>query len=480
MTAKRKRKNLLRPKPASRQPLSPPNQPSLNERAFLLVFTAGVIARILVFTYMGYFSNDNHLEVVKYVAEHWLPPYADHFNQAFHPPLYYFLAAAFLHLGDVAAVHSLSLILSIATLALIAHLLRQLVWIDDKIKPWCLGLAALQPQFIMHGLFISNDALAIFFGVLIFYQCRRLQAQPSRFNISLLATSLGLGLLTKATFLVFVLPLTVIIWMIGRQHKWRSSQLTANLGLFLGCALVLGCYKYAENFFIFGNPMISNLDLWDWVRSQRPTWIGPQSLLDINLWQLVRRPIISTATAHSYPLMVYGSFWYAFVPESTFQGNLIAPINRLGSLIYLAALFPTLLMLIGAAKIAGNACFGLSMTAASRPNISERTTFEVVLLLTLVLNVFLILAVGWRSDVWSVFQGRLLFPSYFVLLLVLSRGMEWAQSSSLAKVAAYIFMSALMVMFVTYFAIEFWLASSYPVDPLRSYHMPYTIDMNIR
>jgi 4-amino-4-deoxy-L-arabinose transferase-like glycosyltransferase len=486
MAAKKTRQNPSRLDPSKKK--SPAErsprallQISFNRRAFILVLAMGVIVRVIVFLYMGYFNNDNHLEVIKYVADNWLPARADQFNQAYHPPLYYFLAAPLLHLGNLPAVHALSLILSIATLVLIAILLCQTPWVTDKFRHWCLALAALQPQFIMHGLFISNDALAIFLGVLIFFQCRCLQQKPSRFNACLLGTWLGLGLLTKATFLAFVGPLILFIWMVRRQHRLPRRWLLSELSLFLLFASVLGCYKYAENFFLFGNPVVSNLDLWAWARSQQPTWIGPQSLFDFNLSKLVRNPIISISSAHSYPLMLYGSFWYPLIPESTFHGNLIAPINRLGSLIYIVALCPTLLTGVGAVQMAMAAArFGSEATPIPSADNGDRAVYEGSLLLTLVLNLVLILIVGWRSDVWSVFQGRLLFPSYFVFLLAFNRGMEWAQSSRPMMIATRSLMISLLVLFLTYFVAEIWLAGAYPSNPLRTNHMPYTIDMNAR
>lgn len=459
----------------------PARRSSFSNRALIVVLALGVILRVVVFVYMGYFNNDNHLEVIKYVADNWLPARADQFNQAFHPPLYYYLAASLLQVGMLPAVHALSLILSIATLALIAILLHQTPWVSDKVKPWCLALAALQPQFIMHGLFISNDTLANFFGVLIFFQCRRVQRQPSRFNVCLLGTWLGIGLLTKATFLAFIVPLILFLWMTGRQHRWSRRLLISELGLFVLLASLLGCYKYAENAYFFGNPIISNLDLWSWAQSQQPTWIGVPSLIDFNLTKLVRNPIISISSVHSYPLMIYGSFWYPLIPESTFIGNLLSPFNRLGSLIYLAALGPTLLMCVGAAQMAMAAVrWGAFATPIPSADIRERTVYEGCLLLTLALNLVLILIVGWRSDVWSVFQGRLLFPCYFVFLLAFNRGTEWAQSSRLITSVIRITMGALIGLFLAYFAVEIWLADAYPVNPLRTYHMPYTIDMNAR
>ena len=118
---------------SSDQPLAIPFQAPFNSYPFFFVLAAGILVRIVVFIHMGYLNNDNHLEVIEYVGHHWTPPHAGQFSQAFQPPLYYFIAAVLLRLGNIPAVHGLSLILSIATLLLIAHLLRQLPWINEKI-----------------------------------------------------------------------------------------------------------------------------------------------------------------------------------------------------------------------------------------------------------------------------------------------------------------------------------------------------------
>jgi hypothetical protein len=228
--------------------------------------------------------------------------------------------------------------------------------------------------------------------------------------------------------------------------------------------------------------MVSNLDLWDWMGDQQqPTWLGFQSLFDFNLLKLVHNPVISTSTVHSYPLMIYGSFWYSLIPESTFHGNLVPPFNRLGSMIYLVALCPTILMLVGAARM------GLAAIRLGSPTIPEpgertrdRFVYEGSLLLTLLVNFFLILTAGWRYDVWSIFQGRLLFPSYFVLLLAFNAGMEWAESWRLRKNLIRYLMIVLIALFLAYFIVEVWLATLYPENPLRTDHMPYTISMNAR
>ena len=384
-------------------------------------------------------------------------------------------------LGSLPAVQTLSLILSVTTLVVVALWLSAVPCFSERSRPWCLALAAFHPQFILFSLFISNDTLAIFLGALIFYQSWRLLSTPSQSNCVQLAVLLGLGLLTKAVFSVFVLPLSILVWCACDHPAFARSRKFSRLAWFLSIALIVGCYKYIENLILFGNPLISNLDLSSWAAEQRPTWIGLWSLFDINLLKLVREPIISAATVHSYPLMIYGSFWYALVPESTFLSNLIAPFNRLGSLIYLVALVPTLLTFIGAGRI-GIATLRHLGGNAGAGDFAEgtRTVYESFCLMTLLLNLFLIIFVGWRSDVWSVFQGRLLFPSYCAVLLSLNCGLERAAGSRLLNPLVQGLLSVLIGLFLAYFAVEFWLAGRYPTNPLSAEHMSYTIDMKAR
>jgi 4-amino-4-deoxy-L-arabinose transferase-like glycosyltransferase len=445
---------------------------------FSVLIAAGILLRVLVFAFMGYFNNDNHIVVIEYVSRYWTPPHAAQLNQAYHPPLYYFLAAPFFRLGGLPAVQSLSLLLSIATLLVIAALLRDLSWTKRPLRLACLALAALHPQFLMFGLFISNDSLAIFLGALIFYQCRRVQERGSQGDYVLLGLFLGLGLLTKAVFLVFVLAFAIFVWLDGKRQRLPRAQIVARLAAVLAFAGVLGCYKYLENFLLFGNPTINNLDFAKWIAEQRPTWTGIGSLLDFNILKLVWEPIASASTVHSYPLMLYGTFWYSFLPESTFRSNLLEFFDRIGSLIYLTALWPTVLMLIGAGKIGISASKTSSLTTTVQiASSSDRIIFEATVILTLVLNILLVVSVGWRYDVWSVFQARLIFPAYIGVLIALNSGLEWTESSRFKTNLTRCTFGSLMVLFLAYFITEFWLASTSPTNPLSMEHMPYKIDM---
>jgi len=441
----------------------------LAARRDMLLVVAGLIVRVAAWANMGYLDNDDHLSVVAAVAKTWRPVHADRLEQGFHPPLYYFLAAPFYAMSHAFAVHLLSLALSCATLALIVVLVKRLPWLGAEGRSWSLAFAALHPQFVLFGLFISNDALAIPLGVLAFLQARRLQQAPSTWNHALLGLVVGCGLLTKASFLAFLVPLAAfIVWDGVRRGAPPRTRVTL-AAAFLAIALVLGGYKFVENSVLFGNPMISNLDLAEWPTLQRPTWIGPESIFDFNVAKIVAAPVVSSATAHSYPLMLYASFWYAFIPESSFLGCTMSPYNRIGSALYVFALVPTALTLMGAWWMVRRAPAG-----------DERAIFEATAVATLALNLALVLIAGIRSDVWSVFQGRLLFPSYVAILLALAAGYDVAARRITSLRFTRATMAAVVALFVTYFAAEIHLARTAPFQPLRTPHMAYQIDMQRR
>src|ERR1022692_1511025 len=80
----------------------------------------GIFARILTFWFLNPQNNDNHFRVIEFLVENGrLPLYTEAFA-AFHPPLYYLLAAPFLKVfGTEKAVQFLSLGLSIASLVIL-------------------------------------------------------------------------------------------------------------------------------------------------------------------------------------------------------------------------------------------------------------------------------------------------------------------------------------------------------------------------
>jgi 4-amino-4-deoxy-L-arabinose transferase-like glycosyltransferase len=464
------------PFPARRRSSSETASRPLLELRYLLC--AAVLLRIIVFAFIGVSNNDDHLEVVRYVAQHGQLPRIDQFNQAYHPPLYYLVAAAVLSVsGSVKVVQSISLICSIVALALAWYLIGRLTVANATARFWALTLVSLHPQFVMYTMFISNDPLAIALGLTVLALAYRYFLRPTIGAAVAVAAVLGLGLATKFTFLAFIPAVVGVLFVVSRRHGWSLRKTFASLAVVAIIVAGLGSYKFIDNARVVGSPLASNLDVWPWAESHKPTWTGPMTLFDVNLMKLVRMPTVSEETVHSYPLMLYGSFWYQFFPDSTFRSNTKRGLNVIGSVIYLCAVVPTAVMLIGLVVILWRSAAWMRSGRAWRLDDAEGA-LRLLAVLMLLMNTALILRVGWTHDVYSVFNSRLLFPAYlgFVVCLAVGIGAVADRWSRLHRTNA-VMLRALHGLFVIYVALDIAIAIARPVDPLITHHLPYRIDM---
>jgi 4-amino-4-deoxy-L-arabinose transferase-like glycosyltransferase len=273
----------------------------------------GIGLRILVFPFLSPLDSDyEHLDLVKYVAEHHaLFPLSAN-PLAFHPPRYYMLGAPFYAFtGSAKGVQLLSLLLSILTLLLFCRLLyvENLVS-GEKPRMYAFLLPCFLPGFVVNSLVVSNDTLAAFFGALIVLQVVRFIAAPRNSQLLLLGVLEGLGLLSKAIFLAFLPALLVLVFFARiRQGRsaWNASLAVLAL-LLLSCGL--GSYKFIQNYREAKNPFTSNLDLpLPWVAEQQLSYRGAASFFDVNLLKLIKSPSGSPAIIAAYPLVFYGTFW---------------------------------------------------------------------------------------------------------------------------------------------------------------------------
>src|SRR5207237_396033 len=151
--------------------------------------------------------------------------------------------------GKLTAVHALSLVLSISTLLILAPLVHGLGGRLSS-RALCLMLAAGLPQFAMFCGYISNDTLAIFMGATIAWQVFRCLDKPQPKNHLMLAILLGLGLLTKGTFLVYI-PVLILVLIVKVRRVGaspRNGWLT--LTTFCLCVAVIGGYKFAQSWMV--------------------------------------------------------------------------------------------------------------------------------------------------------------------------------------------------------------------------------------
>src|SRR5215472_14576685 len=170
------------------------------------MLAAGILLRLIVYLFLAPLNNDDHLEVVRYLVEHGRFATLWDTLQAQHPPLYYLLAAPLWKwTGSDKAVQALSLVFSIATLLVLYHIVFRTGMIrETRARLYGFPMVCFLPQFVMFGLYLSNDALAFLLGNLAILQAWRVAKRPDTGRIAGLALLCALGLLTKVTFHAFL------------------------------------------------------------------------------------------------------------------------------------------------------------------------------------------------------------------------------------------------------------------------------------
>ncbi len=429
-----------------------------SDRALL---AAGIVLRIVAFKFLPPFNNDaGHLLTIDYIVQHHALPPVTQNPEAFQPPLYYLIAAAFYSVvRNFKFVQLFSLELSVLTLLLFHRLIyREELIAGHEARRCAFFLVCFLPEFVLFGLYVTNDTLAIFLGVLVVLQALRFIAQPNNSQLVLLAVVLGAGLLTKATFLAFAPVLFCLVMFIRarRGQAWLKTLPAAIVFLVLSCGL--GSYGFIRNYSEVKNPFASNLNLgYSWVAKAERSYHGPSSFFDFNLLKLLSSPTVTPATRGAYPVMLYGTFWYRYIPEPNFAGSRRAPSEYLGLLIYLFALIPSLAFLVGLVVwLKGLPRFLFRCDPLGKKD-QQRLASSVSVCLLLA-NLGLIVAVALRYPVWVLWQGRLLFPAFFGFLVLFDEGIGALSGRRTLRAAFRISLAALAVCFLVYFASEIYLA----------------------
>jgi 4-amino-4-deoxy-L-arabinose transferase-like glycosyltransferase len=421
-------------------------------------FLAGVVLRLFVFLFQDPFNNDYHFQVIDWIHKNGTIPIATQLSQAYHPPLYYVLAQLF-YGGDFSmpglkVLQLFSLLTSLLTFVVFTLMINRFIE-SERVRRSATLLAACLPQLIMFGNFVSNDSLANLIGALLFLQAYLYVEKPNPARKVGLAVILGLGLLTKGTFLAFipvVLGLVIVVEWRSRK-RWTAVVLSALLVAALG--LGIGAYKYVESYRHFGDPFIHNADplvqkatKWNWAAAQKHTFTGLGSVFDWNIPKLMLHPTLGDETRHSYFLMMYGTFWYQYLYESNLMGNKTG-FRYLGSLIYLLALVPTLVMFLGAYDA------GAKLRAViRRRELETRTIQELFGVLAFLAAFGLVVYLGIRIDIWSCFQSRLFFPAFWGVIVLFSSGLARIERRPRIAPTVHRLLNVLFVCFALYFLTE--------------------------
>ena len=235
------------------------------------------------------------------------------------PPLYYLLAAPIYALTDgwITALRLFSVILG-GALVVVAYLIGAEAYPDQLV--FALGGAAFVafvPQHLAIMSAINNDSLAELLIALVVLQSMRLFRSPtiSKRRLIGLGVTLGLGLLTKATFYYTAVPIAFVALALQafkqpplkkqthRTHGWRLFIKQA-LIVFVP-ALLIGAVWWLRNLSVYGGFDVMGLARHNAVVFGQPT--TAQWLIDYGAGGLLQRFFTTT----------YRSFWGQFGWMST-------------------------------------------------------------------------------------------------------------------------------------------------------------------
>ena len=429
------------------------------DNSFKIILIAGISLRILVHIFLQPNNNDPHFEVIEFISKQGALPSSDQLLMAFHPPLYYLLAAPFAMVGTAKFVQLLSLFLSLCNFYLLYGLITKTSLLKAHgVKCHVLLLTAILPQFVIFSSFISNDSLSFLLGTLIFIQAFRYIETPTRGHLALLSIVLGLGLLTKGSFISNAPILFTLVVAVGVYRKRTLKQHVAAMAVF--CVIVggLGSYKFIENTISIGQPIFDAVNdekgLHSYVARHGGTYQGLKSIVDINVVKLVRYPYLGEQTKHSVPLLLYGTFWYSYIRESNFNATRDYPLTIFPRAMYLVGMLPTILILLGAGTCIWQNRSPMKIFKSPNTEFNMRLK-EGVIILFLLCNLALVLTWGLRHDAWSFFQGRLLFPSFFSIAILFGWGFQtisrWRPSLLPALNFSLLFVYSVLL---SYFVIE--------------------------
>lgn len=424
-----------------------------------LLLILGIVLRIVTYCFLEPTNLDQHFAVMQFIVDHGRLPATADMGEGQQPPLYYLLGAVVWKLsGSQKVVQLLSLAFCIATLVVLYWLITKTPLLESSVaRHYSLLLACFLPQFVMFGLYLSNDSLTILIGCLMIAQAYRFIESPGWRQLLLLAALSGFGITTKPSLLAFLPVLSVLVFSIAwrRTRLWRSSILAVFTFVFVVSAL--GSYKYVDNYVRYGNPIANVLDArfhFEFVREQAAGYRGARSLLDANILRLLASPSLSPSTQQAYPLLFYATFWYQHIPDSSFGGSHRKPLSYLGSVIYILALFPSFLICAGVFSYLKH--LPDLRSAFVRYGEADRLLIMRYVAVLVLSSLFLFfLTAVLRYHIWSMPQGRLLFPALFGILVAFSRGVEVFRGNLRAMAVLIVDMGALAAVFLVYFLMEY-------------------------
>jgi len=423
---------------------------NLNFRtAALGILIFGTILR-LTLAVVNREANDDHLSVIKIMALENRIPDKHELPAAYHPKLYHGTAAALVRLVPRQMLQlqenlaeMVSCIAGILALFFAYRFTFKEIEATDKVRLIAFSLLALNPALIGINAQATNDSFVILFGNLAFYFGWRFFQNLRLTDFAWMLVVSILGALSKVNaFVIFIAIVATFALAVCRidNMNYPPRRVMAVYGMiFLAIylALVPTLGPYWEHYRLYGSPLPGHAQIapeslpFTLPADSKPgdmSIVG--SLFTFPLMHMVRHPVLATdnrgvpETPNSIWEELYGRTHFVHFdawPRSWQLGHrrfqwVVTLVYGIGSLIFLLALVPTVLMISGLLR---------SLFAAGRVFVSGRLSGlplpDWLLLISSIGYVLLVIGMRVRFKEFGAVKSIYIFPGFFGFVLFFAR-----------------------------------------------------------
>ena len=425
------------------------------------VLAIGVVLRVAL-ALVNSEANDVHMNVIKVMAdEHRIPaPHED--REAFQPKLYHGTVAAILRIlprhsawFPILIAQLLSCTAGLLTLWLAYRFFLSELEVSEKVRLISFSMLALNPVLIGINAQATNDSFVILFGSLTFYFGWHFFRNSRTSDFCWMLISAVLAGLSKGNGVVFFIAILAVfaISIFRSQHSFpRSAAVPYGLIFLVGyLALVPALGPYWQFYRVYGSPFVTNADpgaspsLPE--KKSKGTSIA-DALFTFRFLDLLKNPYRANRwhgdSSERYALFNRGPFpvhqssawsqlygrahfvhfdawppsWAVPTGEGAFSSWARPFVFNVGRLIFLSALFPTLLMLIGSLRSLVSA--GQSLVIGSESP-EYRLNDWLVNFTTVGYVLFLIALLLKHPEDVGWFKSIYIFPGFLAFLVLFAR-----------------------------------------------------------
>lgn len=401
--------------------------------------------------------NDNHMYPVRLIMlTNKLPP-GGRGGETYQPKLYHYTVAQAARLfrispddknGLIMAGQAVNLVAAMAVLVILWLFLWQLPLHSDKVRLWTFALAAFNPALVGIGGQATNDMFVIFFSTLAIY-CTYLYTRRSQWLwLAIACLSASLAVVSKSNG--WTTPIAIWLALLVFAAAQKKGPLPWAVAMAFPLAVALLSFlnpvgQYAYNLQHSGTPVLVNMD-----QAPPPSLFTPpppavpyrspaggaiasiqDGFFTFKFLDLLRDPYVMYGSPEGLPESPT-SFWtLLYARAHTIHFDLWPPTWRqmdavtttLLRLILIAALVPTILLLVGAFRQATALVEGLV-----RRRLEAQAAADYGLwILTFLGYLGFVVLYTYEYRAITVIKAIFILPGLLALVRLLADGLEQAE-----------------------------------------------------